>query len=152
MDFVECKRSSESDTFDEVQKHDSRIAKVNYISEDDKLVLEAYLLPKSIDKWPTMWDSKQVGVVCPDIYLRRIESSSEGRLRMSLSTLVKAHTNMIWIGSPGIAKSADINMVLMVLLKDLGRPDWPEVVSYRIRNKIYEFKLDDSKTQFKLDD
>lgn len=54
----------------EITAHDSKITKI--ICGDR---IEEYLLPKTIDRWPTFRAVKQQDKPCPNIYFKRVGGS-----------------------------------------------------------------------------
>jgi len=134
-------KSLESLTMEPATPHDTKMTRKLYTGRDEgeTICVEAFLLPKGLDRWPSFFVSKkQTKADCCDVYVRRMKSHNIGRVEKSLELLKKGDT-VIWLGLPGIAKSTDINFVLMQLIKHMGESGWPTRVAYRIDDKIIEF-------------
>ena len=116
-------KSLQSLTVEPVIPHDTKITRKLFTRTDEgETVVEAFLLPKGLSRWPSFLVGKKQSMAdCCDVYVRRMKTHNIGRVEKSLELLKKGNT-AIWLGLPGIAKSTDINFVLMQLIKYMGEP------------------------------
>jgi hypothetical protein len=131
-------RSKELEFNNISQNHPKNIIEV---SSEDKLV-KMYVLPKSIDKWPSFYCGKQYNAANKHLFFHRV--SDTHRLRFeAIVNLLRNGEQMVSTGVSGIGKSAELNAYLMVLLKHMGEEGWPKEVWYRFNVGLLQYKLSD---------
>ena len=123
------------------QIDDKRISKAAFIDTSTKeVIIEAYLIPKSLSKFPSFYGSKQAGADCPELFFRRISRADEGRVKDIMDRL-RQGKSVITVGLPGIGKSTEMNYILMKFLQNIGIEGWPKIVLLRMKFNLYEFNL-----------
>ena len=109
-----------NDTFTNF-RHDTKISQIDYYDVYTKeKVIETYILPKSISRFPSFFSHKQKGVTCPEIFFRRISPADKKRVDYTFEKLLEG-ISIITIGLPGIGKSTEMNFILMTFLGNIGK-------------------------------
>jgi hypothetical protein len=144
--FMETNTSLTEVDLKKIKKNDCQITKVNYFvknnQDQEEPCITSYLLPSNVNVWPTFLQStKQIHACAKDVYVQRLNKCDVGRMNETIK-LLKKREIIIWIGLPGIAKSTDLNIILIKLLKELSSNDGEiKIVAYRATDTIYEFTL-----------
>ena len=104
--------------------------------------VEAFVLPKTINKWPSFYALKQETASSSEVYFKRVADSNGPRFNETVRLLLEGR-KVISTGLSGIGKSTEINGLLMVFLRHLGEVDWPKEVWYRVDKFMFKFFLVD---------
>ena len=102
-----------------------------------KFQIDALILPEGMI-WPTFLAVKQRRSFFKNIYFQRQTAADVNRRIISLDLLRKNY-EAIWVGSPGIGKSCDINYIFIELLHHLGEDGWPSMVAFRSESILFTF-------------
>jgi hypothetical protein len=140
-DHVEAAQplSRSSPSFDLPDPH-AGIVKVKVLPDDgDDPVIEAHILPSA---WPLFAASKQVEAASTQVHFHRLGRPHVGRCNETLR-LLRAGKKVVWLGPPGIGKSAGMNYVLAELLRHMGDEGWPPLVALRVEGELTLFSLAD---------
>lgn len=119
--------------------------------------INACVLPKSVEYWPTFEGANQLNAPLTNIYFERYCGVNKTRIDDIVENLRNTEhiAQIIGIGFPGACKSTEINTYLMIFLKNIGIPryyvneridantnrKWPNHVWYRCGSKLYQFSL-----------
>ena len=102
-----------------------------------KFQIDALILPEGMI-WPTFLAVKQRRSFFKNIYFQRQTAADVNRRIISLDLLRKNY-EAIWVGSPSIGKSCDINYIFIELLHHLGEDGWPSMVAFRSESILFTF-------------
>ncbi len=140
--FEACRRPILSQTITSIDKFtrdDLHIIKVSYGVDEDSI--EAYVLPKSVLKWPSFHDTDQHSEFGYDVLCVCTDLMSIARRKMIIDSALAGYDS-ITIGVSGIGKSCQSSFTLFEFLKNIGEEGYPSNVLYRIPYKsVYEFTL-----------
>eukprot|EP00657_Telonema_sp_P-1_P011686 TRINITY_DN706_c0_g1_i17.p1 TRINITY_DN706_c0_g1~~TRINITY_DN706_c0_g1_i17.p1 ORF type:complete len:507 (+),score=102.81 TRINITY_DN706_c0_g1_i17:317-1837(+) len=112
---------------------------------DDPHRLVAVILPNKMC-WPLFRASKQREMTAKHICFDRQQPYDQGRIRETVENLLHRHS-VVWLGDTGIGKSAATNLVLIDLLKQLGKPFGDQetknlsVVALRVDEYLIQWSL-----------
>ena len=98
------------------KRHDTLITKTIILTGR----VEAYVLPKTVKKWPTFVVSKQESAGCPEIYFKRIGDTNGPRYEETVKLLLKGR-KVISTGLSGIGKGTEVNGFLMEFLRHMAK-------------------------------
>ena len=113
--------------------------------------IDALILPDEM-KWPTFLAIMQSESYCKNIYFQRESVVDINRRKYTIDTL-REKGNVVWMGSPGIGKSCDVNHILLELLSHLGEDTWPSEVAFRSGIDMFTFTSTDvTRTEIKFSD
>ena len=63
---------------DDFNRNDNFICRAEFTDETtNEVIIEAYVVPKSLSKFPSFLGSKQHNVDCPELFFRRISQADE---------------------------------------------------------------------------
>jgi hypothetical protein len=102
--------------------------------------VEAYILPKTVSRWPSFRVTKQISVSSPKLLFKRTGDSNSYRFNETVKLLCERR-NVVSTGLAGVGKSTEVNSLLMAFLPNLGKDGWPKELWCRLDQKMIQFSL-----------
>ena len=141
--FDACRRpilSKNVTSIGEFTRDEECITKVVYgVGEDS---IEAYVLPKSVRKWPSYYDKKQLKAQSCEVLCIRTDRMNNVRRKMIVDYTLLGKQS-ITMGPSGIGKSSESNYMMLEFLRNIGRDGYPRNVLYRIPGEcVFVFSID----------
>ncbi len=141
--FAACRKpilSMNVTSIGEFTRDEECITKVVYgVGEDS---IEAYVLPKSVRKWPLFYDTKQDEAHSCEVFCIHTDRMNNMRRKMIIENTLLGRKS-ITMGSTGIGKSSESNFMLLEFLRNIDRDAYPRNVLYRIPGKcVFDFSID----------
>ena len=100
------------------------------------------VLPKSVLKWPSFYDSKQRNAYACEVLCVRTDMMNSVRRKMIVDYTLLGYDS-ITMGPAGIGKSSESNFMLLDFLRNIDKEGYPRYVLYRIPDEsVFEFSLD----------
>ena len=133
--FQACRKEVVDQDLASFERQENQISRVVH---NDRV--EAYILPKSLKKWPSFCAMKRNTERFPEIYFKRIADTHTLRFNETVK-LLRDKEKVISTGIAGTNKSTEVNGLLMTFLANIGNEGWPNKVCYRFDNEMLEFSL-----------
>ena len=134
--FKACREPCNEMAVENFKRHDTLITKTIILTGR----VEAYVLPKTVKKWPTFVVSKQESAGCPEIYFKRIGDTNGPRYEETVNLLLKGE-QVISTGLSGVGKSAEVSGLLMDFLRHMGEKGWPKEVWFYRDKKMLVYSI-----------
>jgi len=112
-------------------------AKMTIVEGND---ITAYILPSSVEMFPSFFSNKQRGASCKHLYMQQTSATHTRRFNDIVREL-RGGKRIVGTGLSGIGKSMEMNLYLMEFLKNINSEGWPEQVWYRYDSYMLKFSI-----------